>query len=83
MATSATTTLRVPAELRDEIARLAQARGTTMLRVVADAIHRLSRDEWWSDVHGTLDALSEADVEAYRAEADGLAAASRDGLAGG
>lgn len=83
MATSATTTLRVPAELRDEIARLAQARGTTMLRVVADAVHRLSGDEWWSTVHRSLDALSEAEAKAHRAEADGLATASPDGLTGG
>ena len=47
---SQTTTLRVPTALRDEISRLAEQRGTTMLEVVTDAVHRLSRDEWWSSV---------------------------------
>ena len=48
-------TLRVPCELRDEIARIAELRGTTMLEVVTDAVHRLGRDEWWSSVRDALD----------------------------
>jgi predicted DNA-binding protein len=44
MATAETTTLRVPVELRDEIARLAEERGSTMLEVVTDAVHSLTRD---------------------------------------
>lgn len=82
MAPSGTTTLRVPTELRDEISRLAQQRGTTMLDVVADAVHRLGREEWWSSVRGSLDALSEADAASYCAESCRFDAAAADGLDG-
>lgn len=51
-----------------------------MLDVVADAVHRLGRDEWWSSVHDALDELSPADVASYRAESHGLEAAGADGL---
>ena len=80
MALSQTTTLRVPTELRDEISRLAEQRGTTMINVVTDAVHRLSRDEWWSSVRGALDGLSAAEAASYRAESRGLDAAAADGL---
>ena len=80
MALSQTTTLRVPTELRDEISRLAKQRGTTMLDVVTDAVHRLGREEWWSSVCGALDGLDDAEAASYRAESRGLEAAAADGL---
>jgi predicted transcriptional regulator len=80
MAPSETTTLRVSTELRDEIARLADERGTTMLEVVADAIHRLTRDQWWATVHTALDQMTGDDVEAYQAEAGLLDDTAADGL---
>jgi hypothetical protein len=67
-----TTTLRVPVELRNEIARLAEERGSTMLDVVTDAIHRLTRDQWWDSVHAAVDDMTPEDVAAYRLEADQL-----------
>ena len=82
MAPTETTTLRVPTELRDEIARLAKARGTTMLQVVTDAIHRLAREEWWGTVHDALDAMTTDQTDAYRAEADQLDGTAADGLGG-
>lgn len=80
MAPKETTTLRVPSVLRDEIARLAEARGTTMLGVVTEAIHQLSRDEWWSTVHRALDDASEANLASYRDETGRLDGATPDGL---
>lgn len=80
MATGETTTLRVPVELRNEIARIAEQRGTTMLDVVADAIHRLSRDEWWATVHAAFDQMSDDEAADYRREADVLDNAAADGL---
>ena len=80
MALSQTTTLRVPTELRDEISRLAKQRGTTMLDVVTDAVHRLGRDEWWSSVRGALDRLSDAEAASCQSEGWGLDAAAADGL---
>ena len=78
--TKTTTTLRVPSELRDVIARIAEKRGTTMLEVVTDAVHRLGRDEWWSSVRDALDELTPKDVDLYQAESAQLNAASADGL---
>lgn len=80
MALSKTTTLRVPTELRDEISRLAEQRGTTMLDVVTDAVHRLSRDEWWSSVRGALDEMSATEAASYQAQSQELEAAAADGL---
>lgn len=82
MAPSKTTTLRVPSELRDEIARIAEERGTTMLEVVTDAVHRLGRDDWWVSVRTALDDLSSAEVSAYQADSQHFGAASADGLKG-
>jgi hypothetical protein len=78
--TKPTTTLRVPSELRDEIARIAERRGTSMLEVVSDAVHRLQLDDWWSSVHSALDALGPSDVTAYRADANRLDSAAMDGM---
>ena len=80
--TTRTTTLRVPTDLRDEISRLAEHRGTTMVDVVADAVHRLGRDEWWAATRSALDSLSEADMASYQTESRRLSAASVDGLDG-
>jgi hypothetical protein len=54
-----------------------------MLDVVTDAIHRLTREAWWSTVHDALDAMSPEDVAAYHAEAGRLEGAAADGLRGG
>ncbi|MBN4059592.1 hypothetical protein JYT35_00570 [Acidimicrobium ferrooxidans] len=78
--TKTTTTLRVPSELRDEIARIAEQRGTTMLEVVTDAVHRLGSDEWWSSVRDALDGLTPSEVATYQVEGQQLDAASMDGL---
>ncbi len=75
-----TTTLRVPNELRDEIARIAQERGSTMVEVVSDAVHRLGRDDWWSSVHDSLDQLTPNEAASYQAESQELDRAASDGL---
>lgn len=79
MAPAETTTLRVPVQLRDEIARLAAARGSTMLDVVADAVHRLAQDQWWDSVHDAIDAMTADEAEDYRAETEQLDRATADG----
>ncbi len=78
--TKPSTTLRVPYELRDEIARIAERRGTSMLEVVADAVHQLEVADWWSSVGSALDDLAPSDVTAYRDEANQMEAAAMDGL---
>ncbi|WP_419945933.1 hypothetical protein [Candidatus Poriferisodalis sp.] len=83
MALTQTTTLRVPTELRDEIARLAEQRSTSMLQVVTEAVHRLSRDEWWASVRHALDDLTSEQAASYQSESCSLDAAVADGLDGG
>lgn len=80
MAPSGMTAIRVPVELRDEIARLAHERSGTMLDVVTDAIHRLTKDQWWESVHDAVDAMAPGDGVEYRANADQMDDASTDGL---
>lgn len=70
-------------QLRDEIARLAEARGSTMLDIVTDAVHRLSRDQWWDNVHEAIDAMATDEVGSYRDETDQLDGAAADGLRAG
>lgn len=82
LAPAKATTLRVPVALRDEIARLARGRGTTMVDVVAQAVHRLANDQWWADVREALDSMGPAGVAPLRAETVGLDGASADGLRG-
>lgn len=72
--------MRVPSELRDEIAWIAEQRGTSMVDVVADAVHQLGRDEWWSSVRDALDDLAPSEVDAYQTESRRLDAAAIDGL---
>lgn len=54
-----------------------------MLEVVADAVHRLGRDEWWSTVRIALDDMTAAGARGYQAESQGLDGVSADGLDGG
>jgi predicted transcriptional regulator len=80
MALTKTTTLRVPSALRDEIARIAEQRGSTMVEVVSEAVQRLDRDGWWTNVRAGLDAMSGDEAAAYHREANGLGGAAADGL---
>lgn len=83
MAPRETTTLRVTSGLRDDIARIAEQRGTTMVEVVHEAIARMDRDLWWEAVHQSLDHMTSSEVAAYRKETQQFDAAAGDGLHGG
>lgn len=72
----------MPAELRNEVAEIAERRGSSMLDVVVDAVHQLRRDEWWSSVHHSLDQMSTSEARSYAAERDGLSGSTADGLDG-
>ena len=80
MAPTPTTTLRLPVALRDEIARLADERESTMLDVVAEAVARLTRDQWWAQVHQELETMTPAELAEYHADVEPLDATSSDGL---
>ncbi len=77
---TATTTLRVPRAIRDEIARLAERRRTTMVEVVTEAVHLLGRHEWWASVRHALDEMSPEQTAQYQAESRLWDAALADGL---
>lgn len=77
---AATTTLRVPRELRDEIADLAKLRRTSMVEVVSDAVNQLRITEWWSTVHDALDQMNAADIQEYETEVAVLENAASDEL---
>ncbi len=51
-----------------------------MVDVVADAVHRLGREEWWSSVRDALEDLAPSEVDAYQMESRRLDAAAIDGL---
>jgi len=53
-----------------------------MVQVVADAIRGLEREQWWDSVREGLDALSDADADAYRADVAALDGSTSDGLVG-
>ncbi|MCB1257254.1 MAG: hypothetical protein KDB26_09125 [Microthrixaceae bacterium] len=78
--TAATATLRVPRELRDEIADLAKLRGTSMVEVVSDAVNQLRITEWWSTVHDALDQWDATDIQEHEAEVTELENSAGDRL---
>ena len=80
MVPNRSTNLRVPVELRDEIARIAEHRGTTLVEVVTEAVRRLGRDDWWNDLHSNLDAMPDASSIHYAAETDRLDGTTSDGM---
>ena len=80
MAPTPTTTLRLPVALRDEIARLADERESTLLEVVTDAVAQLKRDQWWAQVHEELETMTPAELAEYQADVETLGATSSDGL---
>ena len=53
-----------------------------MIDVVADAVNRFGRDQWWSSVWDALDDLAPSEVDAYRMESRQLDTAAIDGLDG-
>lgn len=83
VATTETTTLRVPVALRNEVARLARVRGTTMLVVVTDAVEELRRSQWWASLHAELEALDDGDIAGHVTETGILDHASGDGIGDG
>ena len=80
MAPTQTTTLRVPVELRDEIAALAEDQGTTLLEVVTRAVAQLKREQFWEMVHQQMDAMPADELSAYQAETNQLDGTVGDGL---
>jgi predicted transcriptional regulator len=65
------TTIKVPRELRDRLARLARERRVTMAQVLEGAVRRLEREAFHARVHADLTRLRDEDPaewESYLAE---------------
>jgi hypothetical protein len=69
--TGGVTTIKVPRELRDRLARLARQRRATMAEVLDGAVTRLEREAFFARMQSELARLRDGDPpewESYRAE---------------
>lgn len=74
----ATTTLKVPVELRDRLAEQARRHGTTLAGVIAHALEVAEEREFWEEVRATMGTpAARADL---RAESERFAATLTDGV---
>lgn len=74
----ATTTLKVPVELRDRLAERARRRRTTLAGAIAQALEAAEEREFWEEVRETMGtAEARADLAA---ESERLSTTLRDGL---
>jgi predicted transcriptional regulator len=69
--TGGVTTIKVPRELRDRLARLARQRRVTMAEVLDGAVTRMEREAFFARMQSELARLRDSDPpewESYRAE---------------
>lgn len=62
---STTTTLKVDKAVRDRLAGVAKARGTTMVALLADIAARLEAEQRWADIHAAYERLQREDPEGW------------------
>lgn len=68
-----TTTLKVDTAIRDRLASVAKARGTTMVALLAEVADRLAVEQRWLDIHAAYERLRHDDPSGwteYTAELD-------------
>jgi hypothetical protein len=73
----ATTTLKVPTELRDRLAAQARRRGTTLAGAIAHALEVAEERQFWDDVRATMSTT--ASREELMAESERFAGTLMDG----
>ncbi len=73
----ATTTLKVPVELRDRLADQARRRGTTLAGAIAHALEVAEEHEFWEDVRATM--CTPAARQELTAESERFAGTLMDG----
>lgn len=74
----ATTTLKVPVELRDRLAEKARRHGTTLAGAIAHALEADDEREFWDEVQETM--CAPAAREELMAEAERFAGTHMDGV---
>jgi hypothetical protein len=60
------TTIKVDSTVRDRLASVARARGTTMGALLADLAQRLEDEQRWTEIEGAYDRLRTQDPERWR-----------------
>lgn len=71
----ATTTIKVPEELRDRLIKRARRNHTTIAETIADSLDLAEEAAFWNDVRATM-----GDAQAQAADTEKFAGTLRDGL---
>ncbi len=68
-----TTTIKVDSAIRDRLAHLARARGTTMSALLSDVAERLETEQRWSDIEVAYERMQHQDPDGWAEYLDELA----------
>lgn len=60
-----TTTIKVDSTIRDRLAHLARARGTTMGALLSDVTARLETEQRWSDIEAAYERMQREDPDGW------------------
>lgn len=65
----ATTTIKVPVELRDRLAEVARRKNIPMAAAIAQALDAIEEQQFWQAVRRSHASMSNAERESYAADA--------------
>jgi predicted transcriptional regulator len=68
-----TTTIKVDSAIRDRLAHLARARGTTMSALLSDVAEQLETEQRWSDIEAAYQRMQHQDPDGWAEYLDELA----------
>jgi hypothetical protein len=68
-----TTTIKVDSAVRDRLAQLARARGTTMSALLSDVAEQLETEQRWSDIEAAYQRMQHQDPDGWAEYLDELA----------
>jgi predicted transcriptional regulator len=60
-----TTTIKVDSAVRDRLAHVAKARGTTMVALLADVADQLETEQRWVEIHTAYERFQRDDPEGW------------------
>ncbi|HEY2764794.1 MAG TPA: hypothetical protein VGJ13_12405 [Pseudonocardiaceae bacterium] len=60
-----TTTIKVESAVRDRLAQLARARGTTMGALLSEVVERLETEQRWSDIEAGYERMRREDPDGW------------------
>ncbi|MQA85426.1 MAG: hypothetical protein GEV03_12565 [Streptosporangiales bacterium] len=67
------TTIKVDSSVRDRLAQVARARGTTMSALLSEAAERLEADQRWAEIEAAYERLQREDPTGWAEYLDELA----------